>query len=86
MIISTATQIIPAKFWTDSFVAVNLHPHHHLSFSDWIKNIALAVKTGDTAYFRNNKGSYYDAMPSVWKKMSSPVQREVMCIIERIVK
>ena len=32
MIISTAIQIINAKFWKDSFVAVNLHPHRRLSF------------------------------------------------------
>ena len=39
MLIFTAIQNIPAKSWTDSFVAVNLHPHHHLYFSGWIKKI-----------------------------------------------
>ena len=39
MITSTAIQIIPYKVWTYSFLAVNLHPHHCLSFSEWIKNI-----------------------------------------------
>ena len=48
MIISTATQNIPAKVWTDSFVAVNLHPHHRMTFHDWIKNISPDVKTGET--------------------------------------
>ena len=33
MIISTAIQNMPAKLWTDSFFAVNLHPHYRLSFS-----------------------------------------------------
>ena len=28
MVISTAIQNISAQVWTDSFVAVNLHPHH----------------------------------------------------------
>ena len=70
MITSTAIQNIIAKVWTDSFVAVNLHPHHGLSFSDWFKKVAPAVKTGETAYFRNHEGSYYNAMPSVWKKMA----------------
>ena len=50
--------------WTTS-VAVNLHPHRRLYFSDWTKKIAPAVKTGETEYFRNHEGSYYDAMPSV---------------------
>ena len=66
MIISTAIQSIPVKFWTDSFVAVNLHSHHRLSFYGWIKNIAPAVNTGETAYFCNNEGSYYDAIFYVW--------------------
>ena len=70
MIISTSMQNIPAKVWTDSFVAVNLHPHHRLYFSDWIKKIAPSVKTGETEYFLNHEGSYYDAMPSFWKEMT----------------
>ena len=52
-----------------------------MTFPDWINNISPAVKTGETAYFRNHEGSYYDAMPSVWKNLYVPVQREVMCII-----
>ena len=57
-----------------------------MTFSDWIKKISPAVKTGEAAYFINHEGSYYDSMPSVWKKMSVPVRREVMCIIDRIFK
>ena len=67
MIISTAIQTIPAKFWTDYFVDVNLNPNHRLSFSVWIKKIAPAVNTGETAYFWNHEGSYYYTMPYVWK-------------------
>ena len=44
------------------------------------------MNTGETAYFRNHEGSYYDAMPSLWKNMSVPVRREVMCIIDRFFK
>ena len=62
MIISTAIQNIPEKFWTDFFVAVNLHPYHRLYFYGWTKKIAPAVNTGDTEYFQNRQGSYYDAM------------------------
>ena len=57
-----------------------------MTFHDWIKNISPAVKTGETAYFRNHEGSYYDVMPSVCKKMYVPVRREVMCIIDRFFK
>ena len=82
MIISTAIQNIPAKVWIDSFVSVNLHPHHRLSFSGWIKNIPSAVNTGETEYFRNHKGSYYDAMPYVSKKMTVIKIRELMYVID----
>ena len=81
MIISTDIPNIAAKFWTDSFVAVNLHPHHRMTFPGWIKKISPAVKTGETTYFQNHEGSYYDAMPSVCENMCVPIQREVMCII-----
>ena len=83
MVISTAIQNISTKVWIDSSVAVNLNPHQRMTFSDWIKNISPAVNTGETAYSRNHEGSYYDAMPYFWKKMSVPVRREVMCIIDR---
>ena len=82
MIISTAIQNIPAKVCTDSFVAIKLHPHHCITFHDWIKKISPDVKTGETAYFQNHEGSYYDSMSSVWKNMYVPVQIDVMCIIE----
>ena len=54
-----------------------------MMFSDWIKKISPAVETGETAYFRNHEGLYYDAMPSVCKNMSVPVRIEIMCIINR---
>ena len=48
MIISTSIKKIPFKVWKDSFVAVNIHTNHRLSFSDFIKNILTAVKTRET--------------------------------------
>ena len=83
MIISTAIQNIPAKILTDSFVAVNLHLRHRLYFSLWIGKIAPDVKTGETAYFRNHEGSYYGAIPYVWKNMTVIKIREVMYVIYR---
>ena len=53
-----------------------------MTFYDWIKKISPAVKTGETAYFRNREGSYYDTMPYVWKNMSAPVRRYLMFIID----
>ena len=82
MIIYTAIQNIPTKVWTDSFISINLHTHHRLYFYGWIKNIEPAVKTGKTSYFRNHEGSYYDAMPSVWKNMTVIKRREAMYVID----
>ena len=82
MIISTYIQKNPAKVCTDSFVSVNLHPRHSLSFSDWIKKIAPSVKTGETAYFRNPEGSYYNYMPYVWKNMTVIKRRELIYVID----
>ena len=83
MIISTAIQTIPVKFWKYSFVAVKVNPHHCLYFTDWTKNIAPAVKTGGTAYFWNHERSYYYDMKYPWKNMTVIKQREVMSIIDR---
>ena len=47
-------------------------------FSGWIKKIAPAVKTGETSYSRNHEHSYYDAIPSVCKRVTVIKRREVM--------
>ena len=54
-----------------------------MNFHDCIKEISPDFKTVETAYFLNHEGSYYDAMTSVWKMMSVPVRKDLMCIIER---
>ena len=53
LIFSTDSQNTSSKFWTDYFVAVNLHPHHCLSFTDQINNIATAVKMVEMYYSWN---------------------------------
>ena len=82
MIIYTAIQKTTEKVCTYSFVAVNLHPRHHLSFSRWIKKIAPADKTRETTYLWNQERSYYDSMTSVWKNMTEIKRIEVMYVID----
>ena len=65
MIISTSIQNISAKLCTDSFVATNIHPNHYYYFSYLIKNIAPYLDMGDTYYFSNYKGSYYNSITSI---------------------
>ena len=81
MIIYTAIQNISDKICIDSFVAVNLHPHHCLSVSELIKNIVPAFITVEIAYFRNHKGSYYYSIPSVWGNIIVINSRELFSII-----
>ena len=81
MIISTTIHNIPDKVWTYYFVSVKLHPLHQTNFPNWIKKISPAVNMGETSYFQNREGSYYDEMPYVWKNRTVPFQREVMRII-----
>ena len=73
MVLYTSIRNIPAKVWIYSFFAVNLHLRHHMTFHECINNISPAVKKGETAYFLNHEGSYYDAMSYFWKNMSAPV-------------
>ena len=57
-----------------------------MTFPDWIKQISPAVKMGETSYFQNHEGLYYDAIPYVWKKMRVPVLRDFICIIDCFVE
>ena len=54
-----------------------------LVFSNWIKNVVPAVKTGEAAYFQKHEGSYYYDMSSVWKKMTVIKRIEGMYVIVR---
>ena len=58
-----------------------MHPHHHVSFDQWIGKIAEKIKTGET-YKRTNENHYYDAMPACWKKMNIEDRRKVLDIID----
>ena len=54
--------------WIKSFIRVNLHPDHRLSFVDWIKKIESQVVAGEC--FFKCRTSLYDILPQFWKQMS----------------
>ena len=60
-----------SKPWTYYFFYFNLNPNPCLYFSECINKIELAVNMGDTYYFFNQKGSYYDDILYMWKNMIS---------------
>ena len=72
---------ISAKLCIDSFVAVKLYSDYWDFFPEWIKNIVPDVKTGETYYFWNHEGYYYDSILYVWKKMTVIIRIEVMYVI-----
>ena len=81
-IISIALKDLPGTLWKNSFIRVNLHPHHRLSFGKWIEKIFDKVHTGETKYYRTNEHSYYDAMPAVWKRVTVERRRELLALID----
>ena len=80
-ILCIAIKNLPEKIWEQSFIKVNLHPHHRVSFKEWIMQIDAQVPTGEAAYTHANKESIFDAMPGFWKAMQiEERQHMIQCI------
>ena len=59
------------SLWVNSFIAVNLHPRHMLSFSDWCKKISPFMQSADSfELVTQNKVNEYKLLPAVWKAMT----------------
>lgn len=68
-ILSVGIKNLPADIWKKSFIAVNMHPDHRISFQEWINKISSHIDTGEASYSRTNM-SIFDAMPEFWKNMT----------------
>ena len=55
--------------WVSLFKTVNLHPHHWVSLEEWVERISAHIRTVEKNYYRTHEDLYYDACPSVWKRM-----------------
>ena len=66
--------------WINSFIRVNLHPDHRLSFVDWIKKIESQVVAGES--FFKCRTSLYDILPQFWKQMSVDDRNSVVTTID----
>jgi hypothetical protein len=71
----------PEKDWINSFIKVNMHPDHRVSFKLWLERIEESVKTGEK-YFKGRL-TLYDAMPAVWKGLSEKLRRIICTRIDR---
>ena len=69
-----------ASAWINSFIRVNLHPDHRLSFWDWIKKIESQIVAGES--FFKCRTSLYDILPEFWKRMKPADRANVVTIID----
>ena len=71
--------------WVNSFKTVNIHPHHRVSFEEWVHSISSHLRTGEHNFYCTHQDSYYDAYPAVWKKMEVDDRQVVIQIIDSFV-
>ena len=71
------------EVWTNSAIAVNLHPKFRISFGDWCKKIELFMTAADSFdIVAGNKIDPYTLLPVGWQSMSSDHERRAMAIYE----
>lgn len=72
--------------WRKSFMAVNLHPMHMLSFKDWCKKIEKEMQAGDTFDLKmqdNNAIDEYNLLPGIWKTMAPALKQTAVNIVQK---
>ena len=72
------------ELWVNSFIAVNLHPRHMLSFEDWCKKIAPFMHASDSfnLVVQDNVDEY-QLLPLMWQSMSSEEKRTAVSVFEK---
>ena len=78
-LIAAAIAEAPQHPWKDSFKKVNLHPDHRVSFDVWVERISDKL-AGEGACEKSF--SLCDALPSVWKKMTTETRHKVVSIVD----
>lgn len=66
--------------WITSFQKVNCHPRTRILFPQWCRKIDSELETGER--FFKDRTSLFDAMPAIWKHMSTEMRRKVYDIID----
>ena len=67
----------PSKTWESSFIAVNLHLDHRVSFKKWLEKIQPHIKIGESTYLRTRQ-SMFDAMPGFWKNLKTEGRQRIV--------
>ena len=69
-----------SRVWENSFVAVNLHPHHRISLEDWLQKIGHFVEAADK--FEEEVIDEQQLLPTEWKNTPLSVRQSWLKIID----
>jgi hypothetical protein len=70
------------KAWEVSFIQVNMHPKHRLSFEDWIKKLVKkgTMQSGDT-FQHEGEVDHFSMLPDFWKGMKPAERVQVIDVV-----
>ena len=66
--------------WENSFIAVNMHPLHRVSFEDWLIKIAPAVRAAEK--FETEVIDDFALLPAEWKRQPLKFRQKWLAIID----
>ena len=69
-----------SNVWETSFIAVNLHPLHRISFEDWLKKISPFVKAAEK--YDEEIVNLSDLLPKTWLTVPLNKRQEWMQIVK----
>ena len=79
IVMCRALQKVNGQQWVKSFIKVNQHPDHRVSFQEWAAKIDDKL-VGDKFFI--HRPSLWDAMPSFWKKLTVENRRKLCTLID----
>ena len=69
--------------WENSFIAVNLHPQHMISFEEWCQRISPKMMSADSYELtRKENVDPYHLLPALWQAMTPENKRMAVRIVE----
>ena len=69
-----------SRVWENSFVAVNMHPHHRISCEEWLEKIGSFVQAANK--FEPEVIDHFDLLPSAWREQPFEKRQEWLAIID----
>ena len=69
-----------SNVWEASFIAVNMHPHHRISFDDWMDKIDNFTRAGEK--FDDEVIDLSSMLPKIWLQTPLPKRQEWLATIK----